>query len=415
MSPCNLLFIVTGSIAAFRACEVISQLVQRGHRVRVVATPSASRFVGDATLEGLSGHPVSRDLFAAGEAMDHIRLTRWADAVVVCPATASVINRLAAGLGDDLVGALFLAHDRAKPWIMAPAMNPAMWSHPATERGVTQLREWGVRFVPVASGRTACGEIGAGRLAEPAVIVASIEGAVAKPARRLRVLITSGGTAERIDGVRVLTNLSTGYTGAYLASHFQRCGHDVVLVRAASAVAAPPLVRESRFVTYEELDTALEHALGEEAFDVVIHAAAVGDFRVGTIGERGEASAAVGKRSSAHPFTLGLVPRPKLLDSLRARGLAPGGRIVAFKLTVGASEAEAAAAVGRLFSESEPDLVVHNDLEHRGTMPDSFPATVHPRAGGVPVRCATRDDLARELETHLQTETSTLTSHASLS
>jgi phosphopantothenoylcysteine decarboxylase / phosphopantothenate---cysteine ligase len=414
MSPCNLLFVVTGSIAAFRACEVLSQLVQRGHRVRVVATPAALRFVGEATLEGLSGQRVSQDLFAAGEAMDHIRLTRWADAVVVCPATASVINRLAAGLGDDLVGALFLAHDRVKPWIMAPAMNPAMWSHPATERAVAQLREWGVRWVPVESGRTACGEVGAGRLASPAVIVASIEGAVAKPARRLRVLITSGGTAERIDGVRLLTNVSTGYTGAHLAAHFQRCGHDVMLVRAASAVAAPPLVRTECFVTYEDLDAVLSRTLGGGDFDAVIHAAAVGDFRAGAVGEGGAKVAREGKLSSGRAWTLDLVPRPKLLDTLRSRGLAPGGRIVAFKLTVEASEAETTTAVGRLFSESAPDFVVHNDLEQRGTAPDAFPATLHARAGGGPVRCATRDDLARALERLLQPETSTLPSHASL-
>src|SRR3978361_932872 len=136
MSGSNILFIVTGSIAGFKACEAISQLVQRGHRVRTVATKAALQFVGPATLEGLTGSPVLTDLFAPGAALEHINLTRWADAVIVCPATANTINRFAGGLCDDLAGSLFLAHDRSKPFLIAPAMNPAMWSHPATEAAV---------------------------------------------------------------------------------------------------------------------------------------------------------------------------------------------------------------------------------------------------------------------------------------
>src|SRR5687768_14401569 len=132
MSGSNLLIIFTGSIAAYKGCDVVSRLVHRGHRVRCVATASALKFVGAATLEGLTGSPVLSDAFAPGSALEHINLTRWADAVLVCPATANTLNRFAAGLADDLAGALFLAHDRAKPWLVAPAMNPAMWSHPAT-------------------------------------------------------------------------------------------------------------------------------------------------------------------------------------------------------------------------------------------------------------------------------------------
>ena len=126
MSGSNILFVLTGSIAGFKACEAVSQLVQRGHQVRTVATAAALRFIGPATLEGLTGAPVLWDMFAPGVALEHINLTRWADLVIVCPATANTLNRLAAGLADDLPGALFLAHDRAKPWLVAPAMNPAM-------------------------------------------------------------------------------------------------------------------------------------------------------------------------------------------------------------------------------------------------------------------------------------------------
>jgi phosphopantothenoylcysteine decarboxylase/phosphopantothenate--cysteine ligase len=172
----NVLFILSGSIACYKACEAISQLVQRGHRVRAVATKAALKFVGVATLEGLTREKVGTELFEAGAALDHIALARWADVTLVCPATANTLNRLAAGMGDDLAGALALAHDWAKPLLIAPAMNPAMWGHPATVASVARLRGWGARFVEPGAGRTACGEIGEGRLAEPAEVVAAIEG-----------------------------------------------------------------------------------------------------------------------------------------------------------------------------------------------------------------------------------------------
>ncbi len=176
MSASNILFILSGSIACFKACHVISRLVQKGHHVRTVATEAALKFVGPATLEGLTREPVATDLFAAGGALDHITLARWADLTVVCPATANTLNRMAAGLADDLAGSLLLAHDWKKPLLVVPAMNPSMWTHPATVNAVETLRNWGVRFVAIGEGRTACGESGEGRLAEPEDIVATIEG-----------------------------------------------------------------------------------------------------------------------------------------------------------------------------------------------------------------------------------------------
>lgn len=178
MSGSNVLFILTGSIACYKACDVISQLVQRGQRVRAVATESALRFVGVATLEGLTRAKVATDLFAAGGALEHIDLARWADVTVVCPVSADRLNRMAAGLGDDLAGTLLLAHDWSRPLLLAPAMNPAMWRHPATQASVRTLRSWGARFIEVGVGRTACGETGAGRLAEPDEILAAIDAAL---------------------------------------------------------------------------------------------------------------------------------------------------------------------------------------------------------------------------------------------
>jgi phosphopantothenoylcysteine decarboxylase/phosphopantothenate--cysteine ligase len=399
MSGSNILFILSGSIAGYKACEAISRLVQNGHRVRTVASAAAGQFVGPATLEGLTGEPVRGEVFAAGRAMDHIQLARWADATVICPATAQTLNRLAAGLADDLVGLLFLTHERTKPFLVAPAMNPAMWGHPATRAAVAKLQDWGVQFIPVGRGRTACGEVGEGRMAEADAVVAAVEAAVARPARRLRILVTSGGTVEPIDAVRGLGNFSTGRTGAGLAGHFFRRGHDVLLVRARNSAAAPPLCEEEAFTTFAELDGVLGRRLGGEDFDVVVHAAAVGDFRVAGVRAEGlERKPGVGKLESGRPLLLELEPNPKLVDGLISRSRNPDLRVVAFKLTQGAGPEEAPAAAAELAARAGACLVVQNDLVRRGESPDDFPAEIYGRDGLQTARCATRAELAENLE-----------------
>jgi phosphopantothenoylcysteine decarboxylase/phosphopantothenate--cysteine ligase len=398
MSGSNIAFVITGSVAAYKACDAVSRLVQLGHRVRAVATESALRFVGVATLEGLTGEKVLTDMFEPGAALEHIQITRWADAVVVCPATANTINRFAAGLADDLAGALFLAHDRSKPLLVAPAMNPEMWRHPATQESVSKLGRWGVRFIPVGSGRTACGEVGDGRLAEPADIVAAIEASLARPARRLRVLVTSGGTAEPIDGVRVISNSSTGRTGAGIAAHLSRRGHDVVLLRARESAPAPSGCRDETFVSFADLDSALGRILRSEHFDAIIHAAAVSDFGVEEVLVDGRArTPSSGKLASDLAPVIRLRPNPKLVDGLRARSLNRAVRVAAFKLTRGEDREGALHAVRSLLDHSGADLVVHNDLaERKGA--DAFPSTVHFADGTAPEPCATRSDLAAALE-----------------
>ena len=177
----NVLFLLSGSIACYKACTVISRLAQAGVTVQTVATPAALRFVGAATLEGLSGRPVFSDLFAEGRALDHIELARAADLALVCPATANTINRLAAGLADDPIGALFLAWElKDMPWWVAPAMNVKMWEHPATAASLAKLRSWGVRVIEPDAGALACGEIGPGRLAEPGPIATEVLAALGK-------------------------------------------------------------------------------------------------------------------------------------------------------------------------------------------------------------------------------------------
>lgn len=174
MKP-NVLFLLSGSIACYKACTVISRLAQAGVTVQTVASQAALQFVGHATLEGLSGRPVFTDPLEHGRALDHIDLARAADLALVCPATANTLNRLAQGLADDAIGTLFLAWElRQKPWWIAPAMNARMWEHPATQDSLAKLKTWGVRIIDPAAGALACGEIGPGRLAEPESIAAEV-------------------------------------------------------------------------------------------------------------------------------------------------------------------------------------------------------------------------------------------------
>ena len=170
----NILFQISGSIACYKACSVVSKLVQDGHSVQCVSSESALNFIGRATWEGLTGRTLHTDTFAAGGAMEHIELGRWADTLVLCPATANRLNKLAAGTGDDLIGAIFLAHDFQKPYVVAPAMNARMWHHPATAISIERLKSWGMKFVEPESGSLACGEIGDGRLADPETILSAI-------------------------------------------------------------------------------------------------------------------------------------------------------------------------------------------------------------------------------------------------
>jgi phosphopantothenoylcysteine decarboxylase/phosphopantothenate--cysteine ligase len=417
MSGSNILFILTGSIAAAKACTVISALVQRGHRVRPVITAAGLRFIGPATLEGLTGEAPQTDLFAPGTALEHIELARWADLTVVCPATAHSLNRFAAGLADDLAGALMLARERERPLLIVPAMNPEMWSHPATRAAVARLQEWGARLVSPGQGRTACGEVGEGRMAEPEEILTAVDTALARPAQAKRILVTSGATAELLDGVRVLTNTSTGRTGAELARFFATAGHHVTLLRAAAAPPAGAPVADETFVSFEDLDRALTRLLAGTNFDVVVHAAAVGDFGIGSLWVDGvERPPGGAKLDSGRNVLLELRPQPKLVDTLRERSRNPALTVIAFKLTDGATPAGAQAAIETLFQRARVDLVVHNDNAQRGEAAGQFPATIHRRRDHLAMPCANRAELAKRLTDLIDASDnpSTPSSHAAL-
>jgi phosphopantothenoylcysteine decarboxylase/phosphopantothenate--cysteine ligase len=278
MSRRRVLLAVSGGIAAYKVPELVRVLDRFGYAVRCALTEAATRFVSPLVLQTLTREPVRTDLLDPGEEgqIGHIDLADQADAVLVAPATAHLLARMAAGLADDLVSTLLLA-TRA-PVLVAPAMNVNMWEHPATRANVATLSARGVRFVGPDAGALACGWEGAGRMAEPEAIGAALERLLG-PASLAgeRVLVTAGGTREPIDAVRAIVNRSSGKMGFALAAEAARRGAEVVLVAGPSALATPAGVRRVDVETALEMRAAVQAELA--ASSVVIMAAAVADFR----------------------------------------------------------------------------------------------------------------------------------------
>src|SRR3989454_9874772 len=236
----SILLGITGGIAAYKAAELTRLFIKAGADVRVVMTEAACRFITPATLQALSGQPVHTDMWdtRVPDSMGHIELSRDRDIIVVAPATTDFLAKVANGLGDDLLSALCLA--RRCPLMVAPAMNVEMWQSAATQRNVAQLREDGVVIAGPAAGDQACGEIGLGRMLEPAEIAAEIEALLApKALAGKRVLVTAGPTAEPVDPVRVITNSSSGKMGYAVARAAQEAGAEVTLISGPVALATP--------------------------------------------------------------------------------------------------------------------------------------------------------------------------------
>jgi phosphopantothenoylcysteine decarboxylase/phosphopantothenate--cysteine ligase len=276
----RVLLIVGGGIAAYKACELIRALRAGGHEVRCVLTEGGAHFVTAMTLAALSenkAHTTLWDLKDEAE-MGHIRLSREADLVVVCPATADLLARMAGGLANDLATTLLLATD--KPVLVAPAMNVRMWLHPATQRNVAQLRADGVTVMTPDEGAMACGEFGPGRLPEVPAIVARIEAALAPAIRSLEgrhIVVTAGPTHEPIDPVRYIANRSSGKQGFAIAAALARRGARVTLVAGPVDLPTPANVIRHDVETAAEMAAAVDEALPADAAVMV---AAVADWRV---------------------------------------------------------------------------------------------------------------------------------------
>jgi len=267
---------VTGGIAAYKSCELVRLLGREGARVRVVLTESATRFVTPLTFQALSGNPVRVDLFdeAHESAMGHIELARWAEQLVVAPATADFIARLAHGHADDLLTTLCLASEA--PLLIAPAMNHRMWLHPATQENVALLESRGVEFIGPEAGEQACGESGPGRMSEPEEILGRILSGPGLFAGR-RVMVTAGPTREPLDPVRYLSNRSSGKMGFALARAFAREGAEVTLVTGPVSLPTPAGVRRVDVETALEMREAVLDAISGQ--DLFVGCAAVADYR----------------------------------------------------------------------------------------------------------------------------------------
>jgi len=308
---------VCGGIAAYKAAELVRRLRERGADVQVVMTANATRFVGEATFQALSGRPVRSTLWdaQAEAAMGHIELARWADAIVVAPASASTLARLAHGLADDLLSTLALAS--TAPLWLAPAMNQAMWAHPATQANIGTLRQRGARILGPGVGDQACGDVGAGRMLEPLEIVAALEQAALPGSSLLagrHVLVSAGPTYEDLDPVRYLGNRSSGRMGFAIAARAAAMGARVTLVAGPVQLPTPPGVRRIDVRSAQQMrDAVLAEA---DAADVYIGAAAVADFR-----PRGVAEDKIKKTQDG--LTLALERNPDILAELGARPQRP--------------------------------------------------------------------------------------------
>lgn len=346
---------VSGSIASYKAAEVARLLIKGGARVIPLMTRSAQQFLGAMTLSGLCGEAVRSEMFDASFAGElHVELAREADLVLLCPATADLLARLAAGRADDLVTALALC--ARGPVMAAPAMHPRMWSHPATQRNVALLAEQGcVELVGPALGEVASGESGVGRMAEPAAIAAA---ALARVGKRdlapLRIVITAGPTIEDLDPVRFLGNRSTGKMGFALAERAAARGADVMLIAGPVTLPTPHGVRRVDVRSALSMRDALWQALGPElaGADALIMTAAVADYRPA------EEHATKMKRTASN-MEIDLVPNPDLLAEIGAArsGLTPV--LVGFAVETDTDDRVIASALNKLETK-RVDLVVAN-------------------------------------------------------
>jgi len=386
MTPLNIVVGITGGIAAYKAVGVVRALVLAGHDVHVVPTEGALRFVGRPTLEAISRNPVHTELYEGVAEVRHVAIGQAADLIVIAPATANSIAKLAAGLADDLLGNTVLASEA--PIVIAPAMHTEMWRNPATQANIATLRSRGVTIVGPAIGQLTGTDSGPGRMEEPDVIVEAAlararAGAEASAApgpvstddlAGLRVVVSAGGTREPLDPVRFLGNRSSGKQGIAIAEAARQRGADVTLIAANLEVVEPAGCDIRRVSTALELrDAVVEAARGA---DVVVMAAAVADYRPATV-----SAGKIKKDHSDAGLTLELVRNPDILAEL---GHAPhdGTVLIGFAAETEADD-ERLLALGRSKLETKrADLLVVNRVGwHEGFAADENEIVVL-RAGG---------------------------------
>jgi phosphopantothenoylcysteine decarboxylase / phosphopantothenate---cysteine ligase len=351
----RILLIIAGGIAAYKSLELIRRLRERGFEVRAILTAGGAQFITPLSVASLTGERVFSELFSLTDEAEigHIELSRSVDLVVVAPATADIMAKMAGGHADDLATTALLATD--KPVLIAPAMNVRMWMHPATQRNVEILRQANIAMVGPNEGDMACGEYGPGRMAEPDEIIAAIEGMLGGRARDLagrKVVITAGPTYEPIDPVRYIGNRSSGRQGYALAGTAAARGALTVLISGPTSLAAPPGVRRISVETAEEMRKAVE---AELPADIAIFAAAVGDWRIAN-----KSAEKIKKTAATKVPSLLLAENPDILASIAGHPKRP-------RLVVGfAAETENIIenATAKLRRKGA-DLIIANDVSQR--------------------------------------------------
>ncbi|MFE7122147.1 bifunctional phosphopantothenoylcysteine decarboxylase/phosphopantothenate--cysteine ligase CoaBC [Streptomyces sp. NPDC057654] len=352
---------VGGGIAAYKACELLRRLTESGHAVRVVPTASALHFVGEATWSGLSGNPVSTEVWDAVHEVPHVRIGQGADLVVVAPATADLLAKAAHGLADDLLTNTLLT--ARCPVVFAPAMHTEMWEHPATQENVATLRRRGALVIEPAVGRLTGVDTGKGRLPDPAEIFEVCRGVLARGPEAARadlagrhVVVSAGGTREPLDPVRFLGNRSSGKQGYALARTAVARGARVTLIAANSGLPDPAGADVVRVGTAVELREAVLEAAGDA--DAVVMAAAVADFRPVQY-----AQGKIKKKDGQEPAPVDLTRNPDILAEISASRARPGQIIVGF-----AAETDDVLANGRAkLARKGCDLLVVNEVGERRT------------------------------------------------
>ena len=362
----RILLLVSGSIAAFKAVALCSKLTQAGFEVEVALSESAKEFVGAASFEGFTRKKVHERNFEPGTMMAHIDLERSVDFILNYPSTATTISSFVHGDGSNLLGAIFLAHEFKKPFWIAPAMNQAMIAHPATDANLSQLEAWGARVMMGESGNLACGEVGAGRLMEPETILKEIQNYFERKRNPKKILVTAGGTSEKIDPVRSITNFSTGETGFRIAKYLQALGHDVTLIQSKRSAFSKGIEKLVHYDTTAEFAQAFGEKLKSESFDTLIHSAAVSDYGIASVTNAdGIKVSTASKIQGNESLVLTLKPNPKYIQKARELSLNKKIKIISFKLTSGENDLK----LGNYDSE----YIFHNELsdvsshQHLGT------------------------------------------------
>jgi phosphopantothenoylcysteine decarboxylase/phosphopantothenate--cysteine ligase len=351
LSVRSILLIVGGGIAAYKSLELVRRLAERGIKTRAILTKAGAEFVTPLSLSALTGDTVYSDLFSLTDEaqMGHIQLSRSADLVVVAPATADLMAKMANGLANDLASTTLLATD--KKVLMAPAMNVRMWESASVRRNRMQLEKDGVLFVGPNDGEMACGEFGPGRMAEPLEIVAAIEKALAVEGalKGVRALVTAGPTREPVDPVRFLANHSSGKQGYAIAEALARAGAETTLVSGPVSLAPPQGVKLMRVTTAREMLAACEAALPA---DVLVMAAAVADWRPDIA-----ANSKIKKTSDRMVPLIKLVENPDILATLGAHAARPR-LVIGFAAETDDVVANAVAKRGR----KGADWIIANDV-----------------------------------------------------